>query len=125
MKLPIQYRWLKAHNFKGFRPWSFVDPLNSESLRKEYQLETGKDMIPFAVRQDNDDIAGFETIDNKIQNKVLTVHLTWSSKLEREGYPSIIESVNVFEWLQNVVIPETMEWIDEDELDDMLNAEED
>ena len=125
MKLPIEYRWLKAHNFEGLRPWYFIDPFKSEGIRKEYQLETGNDIIPFARRQDNDDIAGFEIIDNKIQKKVLTVHLTWSSKLEREGYPSTRETINIFEWLEQVVIPETINWINEDELEDILNAEND
>ncbi|WP_211093462.1 hypothetical protein, partial [Flammeovirga agarivorans] len=125
MKLPIEYRWLKAHSFEGLRPWYFVDPSKSEGLRKEYQLETGKDIIPIARRQDNDEFAGFEIIDNEIQNKVLTVHLTWSSKLERANYPSITESKSIFKWLEQVVIPETIDWINEDELEDILGTEND
>ena len=125
MKLPIEYRWLKAHNFEGLRPWYFIDPFNSGGLRKEYQLETGKDIIPFARRQDNDDIAGFEIIDNEIQNKVITVHLTWSSKMEREGYPNLKDSIDIFKWLENIVIPETKDWINEEELNDIVNPEDD
>ena len=81
MKLPLGYRWLKAHKFDGFTPWYLIDPFNSEGIRKEYQLETGKDLLPFARRQDNDDIAGFVLRNNEIQSQVLTVHLNWTSKL--------------------------------------------
>jgi hypothetical protein len=45
MKLPLEYRWLKAHSFDGFTPWYLIDPNDSEGLRKEYQLETGNDIM--------------------------------------------------------------------------------
>ena len=50
MNLPLEYRWLKAHNFDGFTPWYMINTNDSEGLRKEYQLETEKDMLPFARR---------------------------------------------------------------------------
>ena len=94
MKLPLEYRWLKAHNFEGFTPWYIVEPEKSEGIRKEYQLETGKDIIPFARRQDNDDIAGFDIMNGNPTSKVLTVHLTWSGKNESNGYPITKTSEN-------------------------------
>ena len=66
MKLPLEYRWLKANKFERFIPWYLIDPFNSEAIRNEYQLETGKDFLPFARRQNNDDIAGFKIIDNQV-----------------------------------------------------------
>ena len=117
MKLPIEYRWLKAHNFEGLTPWYFVEGEISDGLANEYYLETGKEMIPFARRQDNDDIAGFEITEGVVTSKVLTVHLTWTSKLEQEGFPYTRISGDVFSWLIEVVFPETKEWITEAELE--------
>lgn len=121
MNLPLEYRWIKAHKFQGLTPWYLVEPLNSDGLRKEYQLETGRDIIPFARRQDNDDIAGFEVVDKQPTSKVLTVHLTWTGKLERKGYPVIKESKNIFSWISEVVIPATQDWMSEEELADLIN----
>lgn len=121
MNLPLEYRWLIAHDFRGFTPWYVIDPEDSQDLRKEYQLETGKDMIPFARRQDRDDIAGFEILDSKVQSKVLTVHLTWKGNLEIDGLPSTKEAKDVIEWIKETVFPATREWITEGELEDLLN----
>ena len=119
MDLPIEYRWLKAHNFNILTPWYFVEPADSSGIRKEYQLESGNDIIPFARRQDNDDIAGFKVVNGEIQKTVLTVHLTWISKLERNGYPMTRESSDLIEWIKNIMLPESQEWMTEDELADM------
>ena len=123
MELPLAYRWLKAHNFEGFTPWYLIDPLSelAAGLRKEYQLETGKDLLPFARRQDNDDIAGFEVIDNLASPKVLTVHLTWIGKPEAPGFPRTAESTDMLAWLSEIVLPETQDWMDERELADLIS----
>ena len=121
MKLPLEYRWLKAHNFEGFTPWYIVEPEKSEGIRKEYQLETGKDIIPFARRQDNDDIAGFDIINRNPTSKVLIVHLTWSSKNESNGYPIVKTSENIFDWIKNGVIPATEDRMSEEDLEDLID----
>lgn len=120
MKLSLEYRWIKAHNFEGFTPWHMVEPEKSEGIRKAYQLETGKDILPFARRQDNDDIAGFEFLDGSPTSKVLTVHLTWSSKNQPNGYPITKASKNIFDWIKHVVIPATEEWMSEEDLEDLI-----
>lgn len=119
MDLPLEYRWLQAHEFKGFTPWFTINPRDSEGIRKEYQLETQKDILPFARRQDNDDIAGFEILNGEIQSKIITAHLTWAGKFERDGFPIIVESEDVFSWLSEVVIPATKEWMSEEDLADL------
>ncbi len=63
MKLPLEYRWLKAHDFRLLTPWYLIEPEDSNGIRKEYQLETGKDIIPFAKSLDNDVITGFKVLD--------------------------------------------------------------
>jgi hypothetical protein len=122
MHWPIEYRWLKAHGFNFLTPWHFIEPVNSEGLRNEYQKETGFDILPFARRQDNDDIAGFKVVGNEVQKIVLTVHLTWSSKLEKDGYPITRESPNLIDWIKAVMLPDSQEWITEDELHDILGS---
>lgn len=120
MDLPIEYRWLKAHNFSALTPWYFIDPMDSFGIRIEYQKETGQDIFPFAHRQDQDDIAGFKIINGQIQTTVLTVHLTWSSKLESNGFPRTKETSDMIEWIKDVMFPDSRDWMTEDELDDLL-----
>ena len=120
MDLPIEYRWLKAHNFNILTPWYFIEPDNSSAIRREYQNETGKDIFPFARRQDNDEFAGFLIINGVIQKTVLTVHLTWTTKLENNGFPLCRESSDLIEWLKNIMLTDTQEWITENELEDLI-----
>ncbi len=120
MEYPIEYRWLLAHKFALLTPWFECDNDMVKSFRNEYQRETNRDILPFATRQDNDDIAGFEVIDGKVTSTVLTVHLTWSKKLETDGYPSTFVFENIFDWMTRVMFADTEEWIDEDEIRDLL-----
>jgi hypothetical protein len=123
MDLPIEYRWLKAHNFNVLTPWYFIEPADSTGIRKEYQKETGQDILPFARRQDKDDIAGFKIINGEIQRIVLTVHLTWTSRLESKGFPSTRESSDMIEWIKDIMFPDSQDWMTEDGLDDILKNE--
>lgn len=120
MELPIEYRWLKAHNFNILTPWYLIDPLHFEGIRSEFQIETGQDIIPFARRQDRDDIAGFKIINGEVQKIVLTVHLTWTSNPERNGYPATRESSDLIEWIKCIMFPDSQEWMGEDELIELL-----
>lgn len=120
MDLPIEYRWLKAHNFNVLTPWYFIEPADSDGIRTEYQKETGQDIIPFARRQDQDDIAGFKIINGEIQKTVLTVHLTWTSRLESKGFPRTSESSDLIEWIKDIMLPDSQEWMTEEELDDII-----
>ncbi len=119
MKLPLEYRWLKAHGFGGFPPWSLIDEPGQEGLRSEYMEETGEDFFPIARRQDCDDVAGFKVVSGELQREIVSVHLTWSGSREREGWPRKTTHVDMFDWLRNEVIPATQEWMSEDELVDL------
>ena len=123
MEYPIEYRWLQAHKFVLLTPWFECDDDMVKSFRNEYQRETNRDILPFATRQDNDDIAGFEVIDGNATSTVLTVHLTWSKKLETDGYPSTFVFENIFDWITKVMFADTEEWIDEDEIRDLLEED--
>jgi len=119
MELPIEYRWLKAHRFEGFLPWWFIDNPGQEGLRVEYQKETGEDFYPFARRQDCDDVAGFKVVNGEIQKEVVSVHLTWAGKREVEGFPVKVVYKDLFEWLSQEVLPETADWVSEEDLADL------
>ena len=119
MKLPLEYRWLKANGFKGFVPWHLLEEPGKENLRLEYQKETGEDFYPFARRQDCDDVAGFKIINGNIVSSVISVHLTWTGKKEKEGFPARIEYKDMFEWLKKEVIPDTWDWMSEEDLEDI------
>ena len=119
MKLPIEYRWLKANGFKGFVPWYLIDEPGQDKLRVEYQKETGEDFYPFARRQDCDGVAGFTVINGDIQRSVVSTHLTWAGKREKSGFPDRSEYKDMFEWLKLEVIPDTWEWMSEEDLEDI------
>ena len=122
-QLPLAYRWLKAHHFEGLTPWYFVEPAGMDEINKEYNRETGKSLLTFARRQDNDDVAGFEIIDGKATSAVITVHLTWTGKREQPGFPLSRQSEDIFTWLTEVVIPETQDWATEEELRELAKDE--
>lgn len=116
-KLPLEYRWLTANGFKGFIPWLLIEELGEAHARAEYQVESGKDFYPFAYRQDCDDIAGFKVEKGEILSEVISVHLTWSHRYEGD-YLSPVEFKNMFDWLKIEVIPETSDWMSEEEIED-------
>ena len=120
MELPLAYRWLKANGFGGLLPWYFIEPEQADALRKQYQAETGSDIIPFAQRQDNDDIAGFEVSEGQVKQAVNTTHLSWTGKREQQGWLRSQRSEDIFEWLSNTVLPATKDWMNEAELRDLL-----
>jgi hypothetical protein len=72
VKLPLEYRWLKANGFKGFVPWHLLEEPGQEGLRTEYKKETGEDFYPFAYRQDCDDVAGFNIEKGEIRKSVIS-----------------------------------------------------
>ena len=119
MELPLEYRWLKAHKFEGLTPWYFIGSEEVEGLRREYQIETEQDLFPFARRQDNDDIAGFEIKNGTISSKIITVHLTWTTKRELKVYQNSKISTDIFEWLTKIVIPASKDWMTEADLADI------
>lgn len=124
IQMPLSYRWLQAQGFKGFMPWQLIDMPGSPGLRKEFQLETGElDFYPFARRQDCDDVAGFEVIQGQIQEAVISVHLTWVGRKEREGFPSFSRYKDLFEWFQQELLPDTQDWMNEEELNELLEIQ--
>lgn len=97
-----------------------MDSNEISGLRAEYKLETNRDILPFARRQDNDDIAGFVIQGGVVQKEVYSVHLTWKGKVEQEGYPISKRFDNLFDWVSEVLLVDTIDWISEEEINDLI-----
>lgn len=124
-KLPLPYRWLRAHGVAMLRPWYFLDAARDatviEGLRREFRLEVdgALDLVPFARRQDMDTIAGFVVEDGAVTNRVCTVHLTWIGKPERPGWPARNTEASFQDWLRNVMLSDSFDWMNEEDLADI------
>jgi hypothetical protein len=126
-QLPLLYRWVRAHGTRGLTPWHFLDQDRDrqriQSLRKEYALEVGgtPDILPFAVRQDMDTIAGFVFEAGVVKDVVVTVHLTWAGKKELPGWPAQGPQQSFQQWVTEVLIADAAEWMSEEDLEEILN----
>jgi hypothetical protein len=123
--LPLPLRWIRAHGLRALPPWHFIDVANeAPSFRREFQKEVSggarpeRDFLPFARRQDNDDVAGFVVEAGVVTDRVIAVHLTWIGGAERPGYPAIARYADVWEWLKSV-IDDTAAWCSEEDLADV------
>lgn len=125
---PLAYRWFLSKRLVEWQPWYFVDDSSvlhkpdfskHEFASRAFKLETGADfdVYLFARRQDRDDYAFFVVRDGKIEDKVVTAHLSFAKQFEVKSplrYSSI--SCNFTQWLAEVVIPDIAEWMTEDDI---------
>jgi hypothetical protein len=121
LSYPLDYRWLRAHGLRGLTPWHFCDdPERATVFRREFCRETANrsipitDLLPFAYRQDCDDIAGFVVTGSRVSSQVIEVHLTWKFP-EITGYPEHALFDGIWEWLTSA-LTETRVWCSEEEL---------
>jgi hypothetical protein len=122
---PLPLRWIRAHGLQSLTPWHFVDdPSERAGLQKEFRLEVSAgsqpvtDILPFARRQDCDDVAAFIVEAGTVTDDVVIVHLTWRQGPEQPGYPSIHRCRDFWDWLETA-LADTREWASEDELADL------
>ncbi|UTH75001.1 hypothetical protein [Chromobacterium sp. IIBBL 290-4] len=109
--LPQPYLQMALNGANYFLAWRFVSSQDrSDKLRREFRLEAAlpnsiryKDIQPFAVSTYSDDIAGFLLDEQKVSKTVIVVHLTWSGKAEREGFPSVTVYEDFVAWLKECV----------------------
>ena len=122
-RLPLPLRWLRAHGLRGLTPWHFIDSSDqSAGLRAQFRREMRggsqpeQDFLPFAERQDCDDVAGFVVENGEILNAVIVVHLTWApagAKLPT-GVPTIHRYQNLWEWLKMAIDESSLRCSEED-----------
>lgn len=132
--LPLSYRWLRANGVSRLVPWHFCDdPKHIAGLRAQYWLEMdgSSDVLPFAQRQDMDDIAGFIVVDGTIQDRVLTVHLSWARQrdmpwLKPGEQPPPVDLArfpSFQDWFSRVMLAESIEWQNEEDLAAILSGD--
>jgi len=124
--IPLPLRWILAHRVTSLTPWHFLDdPERIDGLRAQYRREvsTGSqpitDCLPFARRQDCDDVAAFVVVDGVVTAEVIDVHLTWAPGPERPGYPSLDRYPDFWAWLKSA-IDASADFSSELDLDDII-----
>jgi hypothetical protein len=119
---PLPLRWLRAHGLRGLKPWHFIDNADEiAGLRDEFRREVSgasqpeRDFLPFASRQDCDDVAGFVVEKDRTLSTVIVVHLTWRMGPEVPGFPRINRCRDIWEWLK-LAIDEAALWCSEEDM---------
>ncbi|KAB0548926.1 hypothetical protein F7R01_15990 [Pseudomonas argentinensis] len=122
---PLAYRWFIAKGLENWEPWYLIDDKQSillppnlssnEFASNAFNLELGADfdVYLFARRQDRDDFAFFVIHDGKIEDKVITAHLSFSKNREVNS-PLTYEQIEMSftRWIRDVVLVD---------LDDCMN----
>ena len=123
---PIEYRWLRAHGFKGLTPWHCLDDVaRAVSFRQEFAKEAGRgpipvrDILPFAFAQHMDDVAGFVVADGVVTSQVCITHLTWRGGPESPGWPTSALLPGIWDWLR-LISAESQAWCTPEELADLV-----
>ena len=124
--IPLPLRWALAHGIKSLTPWQFLNESEHiENLRAQYRREVSggsqaiSDCLPFASRQDCDDVAAFVIANDIVTGEVIDVHLTWASGPERPGYPGLERYPDFWAWFKSAV-DASADWATELDLDDII-----
>ncbi len=130
LPLPLGYRWTHAHGIVSLTPWHFIEAQERAlSLRAEFLHEAAspnptsfRDWMPFAHRQDCDDVAGFVLADGCAEGSVQVVHLTWKGCAESPGFPRTTCYSDFWDWFVRDAIPATRDWAtnNEEDIPDLL-----
>ncbi|MFJ9534782.1 hypothetical protein [Herbaspirillum sp. NPDC101396] len=129
---PLAYRWFLAKGLENWQPWYFSDtdatmkaPADFDKNRtfaKVFLEETGADfdVYLFARRQDMDDFAFFVVRNGVIEDRVVTIHLCFSKRLEFSTplLYSKMESQTFTQWIREIVILDVEDWICEEDMYD-------
>ena len=121
---PIGYRWLRAHGLVGLRPWMFVDsPAEAHELRGEFVCEVAppnlcpvRDLLPFAVRKDRDELAGFVVESGQLTQEVALVHLSLKGRPERNRELLLRRFADVWEFVREAMLEDARDWANEETL---------
>ena len=124
--LPLPVRWVAAHGITWLTPWSLIDEASTRAgLRRQFQLEVSggsreiTDCLPFARRQDCDDVAAFVVSDGVFTHEVIVAHLTWRDGPERDGFPGMERFPTFWDWFARA-IRDSSEWASEEALPDVI-----
>lgn len=128
---PIAYRWFLAKGLSCWQPWYFTDtslsvqgaPKFSENefALRAFKQETGADfdVYLFARRQDMDDYAFFVVKDGMIQDKVVSIHLSFVKRFELIAPLRYLDVHQTFtQWVREVAISDVEDWMTEEDMVD-------
>ncbi|MCP4374297.1 MAG: hypothetical protein GY797_40280 [Deltaproteobacteria bacterium] len=126
---PLPYRWFISKGLTNWEPWSFIDDDVSVECRPDFSKnkfavnafknETASDfdIYLFARRQDRDDFAFFVIRDGKVEDRVISIHLSFAGKLDIKQPLKYEEKYHTFlEWINNIVIQDVDDWMEEEDL---------
>jgi hypothetical protein len=113
--MPLAFRWFVVHGLIWFKPWYFdYDASPERNVRRAFRIETGgRDLVPFAFRQDNDDMAGFEVIDGRMTDRVIAFHPSWTEKLNLHIIDREFE--DLWSFVRDMIISDMEDWANEDD----------
>jgi hypothetical protein len=119
--LPLAYRWFVAKGLTNLQPWYFVSEADATNphLIAQFRLETGADFDVrlFARRQDRDDFAFFVTRAGQVEDRVISIHLSFVKKFElRSPLLYTREFPTFMDWVHNRALVDVADWMSEDDL---------
>ena len=115
--MPLAFRWFASLGLLWFKPWDFAYDISPQrNVRRAFRIESGgkRDVIPFASRQDNDDMAGFEVIDGQVTDRVIAFHPSWTEK--RNHCLIDREFDDLWMFVSQQVIDDMKDWASEEDL---------
>jgi len=128
-RFPLSYRWFIARNLTYLEPWYFTEhgkpslgeppSIRDNNFARQFRLETGAafDVCLFARRQDRDDFAFFVVEGTDILDKVVTIHLSFSQRMELKTPLKIDEATLSFtDWVRDIALPDIADWMTEEDL---------
>lgn len=110
-RMPNAYRWFIGQGLMSFTPWHFESELKEDSsIARQFEIETQSDrsIIIIMRRQDCDDFAGLEIIDDKVCDNVIHFHPAFDGNPDHEIIKGEYE--NLFEFFKEIVLNDFEEW---------------
>ncbi|WP_127102300.1 MULTISPECIES: hypothetical protein [unclassified Asaia] len=105
LSFPRGYHWFREKGLAGYEPFSQLEPWYFLSDEQIFSIDERwpknsefKNIIAFARRQDNDDIACFFNYENETQKRVLIIH-GWTDG----GYDICNQYDDYWGWIKTVL----------------------
>lgn len=109
---PKGYAWLLQQHMVGFeafsqlQPWYYLDQTSVFEVRRVWPNGPyDGDLVAFARRQDNDDIACFHVLQGNVQ-AIMVIH-GWTTA----GYAVVQTYPTFWDWLK-AVVDDIAEWVE-------------
>jgi hypothetical protein len=128
-RLPLAYRWFLIRGLANWQPWYFLHAPETDSVdlalsrddvfERQFKTETEPDfdVFLFARRQDMDDFAFFVVRDGAIEDRVVSIHLSFAKRFELKQPLRHSEIGQTFtQWIREVALSDVEHWISEEDL---------